>query len=228
MSDISIATAGMPATRIFRRLVMILRPQWGLIALGLLVLLISMPGELFPAFVWMYVADGLVMHTHNLAVDRLHTLFSFGGYLTGWPGLLASSLLWLGVIYVCGETLETLSGYIMQRVAQKFIFVLRNDVYRKLQSQSLSYLQRQRTGDLMSRAMGDVDELQSFTVNSIDVIVGEGVMWIVTVVTVMLIDWRVASVSLAPLILVYLMLPGREANGLERFFGPPPRRHRRR
>jgi len=58
----------------------------------------------------------------------------------------------------------------------------------------------------MSRAMGDVDELQSFTVSGIDVIVGEGVMWVVTVVTVMFIDWRVASVSLAPLILVYLML----------------------
>ncbi len=185
---------------------MILRPQWGLIAVGLLVLLLSMPGELFPAFVWMYVADGLVMHTHNAAVDRLHAMFSFGGHLTSWPALLASSLAWLSIIYVCGETLETLSGYIMQRVAQKFVLVLRNDVYRKLQSQSLSYLQRQRIGDLMSRAMGDVDELQSFTINGIDVIVGEGVMWLVTVVTVMLIDWRVASVSMAPLILVYMML----------------------
>ena len=50
----------------------------------------------------------------------------------------------------------------------------RNRVYHKLQGQSLSYLQRQRTGDLMSRAMGDVDELQSFIVGSIDVIIGEG------------------------------------------------------
>ena len=31
----------------------------------------------------------------------------------------------------------------------------------------------------MSRAMGDVDELQSFIVNGIDVIIGEGVLWIV-------------------------------------------------
>ena len=94
----------------------------------------------------------------------------------------------------------------MNRVAQKFILGFRNRVYHKLQSQSLAYLQRQRTGDLMSRAMGDVDELQSFIVNGIDVIIGEGVMWLVTVVIVMLLDWRVASASLAPLIVVYLLL----------------------
>lgn len=196
----------MPASRIFRRLLGLLRPQWGMIGLGLLLLLVAMPAELFPAFVWMYVADGLVMKNQTSSVQGMHELVSLGGSITGWRGLLASSLVWLTVVYVVGETLETISGWIMQRVAQRFILQLRNRVYRKLQGQSLSYLQRQRTGDLMSRAMGDVDELQSFTVNSIDVIVGEGVMWIVTVATVMLIDWRVASASLAPLVLVYVLL----------------------
>ena len=54
--------------------------------------------------------------------------------------------------------------------------------------------------------MGDVDELQSFIVSGIDVIIGEGLMWIVTVALVMLLDWRVASARSAPLIVVYLLL----------------------
>ena len=83
-----------------------------------------------------------------------------------------------------GEVLGTLSTNIMNRVAQKFILVFRNRVYHKLQSQSLGYLQRQRIGDLISRAIGDVDEIQSFIVNGIDVIVGEGLTWIATVVLV--------------------------------------------
>jgi ABC-type multidrug transport system fused ATPase/permease subunit len=91
-------------------------------------------------------------------------------------------------------------------MAQKFILGLRNDVYHKLQSQSLAYLQRQRTGDLMSRAMGDVDEVQSFIVNSIDVIFSEGLLWLGTVAYVMYLDWRVASASLAPLLVVYGLL----------------------
>ena len=88
--------------------------------------------------------------------------------------LLVSAVTWLFVVYLIGEVLGTLDTWILNRVAQKFILGFRNRVYHKLQSQSLGYLQRQRTGDLMSRAMGDVDELQSFIVNGIDVIVGEG------------------------------------------------------
>ena len=58
----------------------------------------------------------------------------------------------------------------------------------------------------MSRAMGDVDEMQSFIVNGIDLIIGEGLLWLATVALVMLLDWRVASASLAPLMVVYVLL----------------------
>ena len=191
---------------VFSRLLLMLRPHWGMILFGLIVLLLSMPAELFPAFVWMYVVDFLILHKPTQSSRWVNVLFSFNGRLTDWPALLASSLVWLFVIYVIGETLETLSNNIMNRVAQKFILGFRNRVYHKLQSQSLAYLQRQRTGDLMSRAMGDVDELQSFIVNGIDVIIGEGVLWAATVVIVMLFDWRVASAYMAPLVLVYILL----------------------
>src|SRR5687767_985409 len=202
----SAAPHSAPAAGVFRRLLGLLRPYRGSILLGLVLLLASMPAELFPAFVWMYVADHLVMQKPHSVTDRLNWLFSFGGRLDTWQSLLASALAWLFVIYLLGEALGTLSSNVMNRVAQRFILHFRNRVYHKLQTQSLGYLQRQRTGDLMSRAMGDVDELQSFIVNGIDVIVGEGVVWVITVVIVMLLDWRVASVSLAPLLLVYLML----------------------
>src|SRR5688500_1732240 len=114
--------------------------------------------------------------------------------------MASATLVWLPGVYVMAAAFGTVSSNIMNRVAQRFILEVRNRVYHKLQSQSLSYLQRQRTGDLMSRAMGDVDELQQFIVGSIDVIIGEGLMWIITVVVVMSLDWRVASASLAPLI----------------------------
>src|SRR4030095_1363086 len=104
------------------------------------------------------------------------------------------------------EAMGTISTNLMNRAAQRFILTLRNRVYAKLQGQSLSYLQRQRTGDLMSRAMGDVDELQSFIVGSIDVIISEAVLWAGAVIIVMSANWKVASASLAPLVLVYVLL----------------------
>ena len=194
-----------PSARVFLRLLRMLRPQWGMIAVGLLLLLLSLPCELFPGLVWMYVTDHLILKDPE-AAPRLAKLFSLDGQLQSWQALLASSLIWLFSIYAIGETLSTVSNNLMNRVAQRFILGFRNRVYHKLQTQSLSYLQRQRTGDLMSRAMSDVDELQTFIVNGIDVIIVEGLLWFATVALVMALDWKVASASLAPLILVYVLL----------------------
>jgi ABC-type multidrug transport system fused ATPase/permease subunit len=193
-----------PKERIFSRLLGLLRPWWGWIALSAVLVIIAAPCELFPAIVWRFVTDDVVLNKNES--PWLHHWFSFGGHFSSRYFLLFSSVTWLFVIYLFGETFETLQQYILNRVAQKFILGFRNRVYHKLQSQSLGYLQRQRTGDLMSRTMGDVDELQSFIVNSIDVIFSEGLLWIGTVVFVMWMDWRVASASLAPLLIVYVLL----------------------
>ena len=192
--------------RVFRRLLRLLRPHLLVISIALFLLLLSMPGELFPGMIWMYVVDHLIRRDDTSWTTALHYLISFDGRLTDWRPLLASALGWLMGVYLFAEACGTISSNLMQRVAQRFILGFRNRVYHKLQSQSLGYLQRQRTGDLMARAMGDVDELQQFIVGAIDVIIGEGVMWFVTVGLVMALDWRVASASLAPLSVVYLLL----------------------
>jgi ABC-type multidrug transport system fused ATPase/permease subunit len=163
-------------TTVFRRLMRMLRPQAGVIAVALILLLLSMPGELFPGMIWMYVADHLIRHQETGWSRAIHFLVSFDGRITRWQPLLMSALGWLMGVYLMAEGFGTFSSNLMQRAAQKFILLLRNRVYHKLQSQSLGYLQRQRTGDLMSRAMGDIDELQQFVVGSIDVIVGEGLV----------------------------------------------------
>src|SRR5688572_10449216 len=194
------------SSQVIRRLLRMLRPHVLLITIALILLLLSMPGELFPGLIWMYVTDKLIVQRPTGATEILHTLVSFNGALSGWRQLLPSAVGWLFGVYLLAEALGTISSNLMNRVAQRFILDLRNRVYRKLQGQSLGYLQRQRTGDLMSRAMGDVDELQSFIVGAIDVIVGEGVMWLLSVALVMMLDWKVASASLAPLIIVYVML----------------------
>lgn len=183
-----------------------LRPQYPQILVGIGLLLLSMPGELFPAFAWMYVVDGLIKPEPSMTVNICHEVISLGGTIQSTYALLASTLVWMMGIYVVFETLETLSSNLMQRVAERFIRDLRRRIYHKLQTQSLSYLQRQKTGDLMSRALSDVDELRAFITGGIDVILGEGLLWVATVVIVMLLDWQVASISLAPLLGVYILL----------------------
>lgn len=175
-------------------------------AIGLSIVLLIAGGicELFPAFVWKYVADDVA--TKRPSSPMLALLASFGGRIGNPYLLILSAVCWLLVVYVIGEIFGAIETNVLNRVAQKFILRLRNQVYHKLQTQSLGYLQRQRTGDLMSRAMSDVEEIQGFVVNGIDVILGEGVIWIVTVCVVMRYDWRVASASLAPLLMVFVLL----------------------
>src|SRR5438045_3411219 len=189
---------------VFKRLLSMLRPHYRAIFLGLILLVLSGPCEIFPGLVWKFVIDNIVLQKPSMPIFR--DWFSFAGQITDRMHLLASSIAWLFAIYLLGEILQTIQQNLMNRVAQKFIFNLRNRVYHKLQSQSLGYLQRQRTGDLLSRAIGDVDEIQNFIVSGIDVIIGEGFVWCITVVIVMLIDWRVASIALVPLLLVYVLL----------------------
>jgi ABC-type multidrug transport system fused ATPase/permease subunit len=201
MSESIVKTKG-----VFRRLLRMLRPHWGTIAVAVVLLLMSVPGELFPGLTWMYVTDALIMGRESNATRWMGKLVSFDGVIAGKMHLLLSAILWMLAVYVFAETFSTLSTYFMSIVAQRFTRSVRNRVYDKLQSQSLGYLQRQRLGDLMSRAIGDVDELQSFLVNGIDQILGEALLWAACVVLVMLLDWKVATLSLAPLLVVYVLL----------------------
>ena len=193
-----------PNKQVFFRLVRLLRPYRPQIVTGLVFLILSAPCELFPAMVWRFITDDVVLQGNTS--PWLLALFGFHGAIHSRFGLLFSSTVWLLGVYLIGEVLGTLESWMLNRVAQRFILTFRNQVYHKLQGQSLGYLQGQRTGDLMSRAMGDVDELQSFIVGAIDVIVSEALLWTATVVIVFWMDWRVASVSLAPMVIVYFLL----------------------
>src|SRR2546423_11024408 len=198
--------AAKPDTKgVFSRLMRMLRPHYRAIGFGLLLPILSGPCEIFPAQVWKFVVDDIVLNKKNES-PILHQWFSLHDRISGRMNLLVAAIVWLFVIYLFGELLQTIQQNLMNRVAQRFIFNLRNRVYHKLRSQSLGYLQRQRTGDLLSRAIGDVDEIQTFIVNGIDVIIGEGIGRCITVAIAMWMDWRVASIALAPLFLVYVLL----------------------
>ena len=204
---LSYRTTGEPLAsnkRVFLRLLKMLRPYYGRIAVALALLFLSMPGELFPAVAWKYVADDIVLQTNSM--PWMHAWFGLGGHIVGRYPLLLSAISWLFIVYLIGEVLGTTETWMLNRIAQSFILGFRNTVYQKLQSQSLSYLQQQRIGDLMSRAMGDVDELKSFIINGIDSIISEGTIWIATLVIVFWSDWIVSAASLWPMFGVLFLL----------------------
>src|SRR5688500_6399479 len=74
---LSYEPAAAPSSRVVRRLLKLLRPWWGMIGLGLLLLILAAPCELFPALVWKYVTDVLILQGRSGRTPVLSYLFSF-------------------------------------------------------------------------------------------------------------------------------------------------------
>src|SRR3954466_12121608 len=85
---------------IFKRLLRMLRPHWPTIGVAVVLLLLSMPAELFPGLTWMYVTDTLIVGHPTRWSNLLGNLFSFNGRITGNLHLLYSAVLWMFAVYL--------------------------------------------------------------------------------------------------------------------------------
>src|SRR5438045_9417309 len=79
------------STQVFLRMLRMLRPHWGTLAIAVVLLLMASPAELFPGLTWMYVTDQLLLQDHAKAASLLGRIFSFNGRITGRIHLLFSA-----------------------------------------------------------------------------------------------------------------------------------------
>ena len=103
--------------------------------------------------------------------------------------IMALSLLHIVFVYA--------QAYSEEWAAQRGAYDLRNDILNKLLSMSFAYYDRQRTGDLMSRATSDVDRLQFYVTTGLIRVVSM-TLHLVGVATFMLItNFGLALISLS-------------------------------
>ena len=94
--------------------------------------------------------------------------------------------------------------YLGQMLGQKVIFDLRSDVYRHLQSQSMSFFDENQTGQLMSRVTNDVGMVQFFVSGALVQTINFVLMVALNVWAMWEIDGTltVLTLSVAPLIIL--------------------------
>ncbi len=80
----------------------------------------------------------------------------------------------------------------------RFIMMLKNILYEKLESLSLSSLQRRSTGDLMGRVNSDTSVMQDFVTNQLPNIFVQGVSFIVVMIVMLAIN---------PLMCLFIFVP---------------------
>ncbi|MDD2765925.1 MAG: ABC transporter ATP-binding protein [Opitutaceae bacterium] len=74
--------------------------------------------------------------------------------------------LWLPAVFLVRGVAGYLNSYLIQLCGVRVLEALRREYFEKLQRLSLSFLQRQSTGDLISRGLADTNQLQ-FTLTTV-------------------------------------------------------------
>jgi len=181
-----LSTSG-PADYSYRRIFSELQPYRLRLALGTFCLLIAAPAGLIHPLVWMFVVDEVLV----------------GGKLV----LLVPALAAMVIVHVVFSILlGALRDRLFEAVGVDFCRDLRNRVYRKLNSQPIGYLNRQRTGDLMSRVIADVDAMQGSMLHGLTNVLQEGAAFLVVLIAICSLNWKIGLATFLPLFVVFLIV----------------------
>ncbi|MEV5979515.1 ABC transporter ATP-binding protein [Streptomyces sp. NPDC052114] len=162
--------------RQLRRILRLFRPYRGRLALvGLLVCAASL----------------VSVATPFLLKEILDTALPQGR--TGLLSLLALGMILSAVVTSVFGVLQTL---ISTSVGQRVMHDLRTAVYGRLQSMSLAFFTRTRTGEVQSRIANDIGGMQATVTSTATSLVSNLTSVIATVVAMLALDWRLTVVSL--------------------------------
>lgn len=122
------------------------------------------------------------------------------------PDVLVQSVVLLLIVTAVQGVLRFGEQYLTEKVSQGIAYLMRNQVYRKLQSLSFSYHDRTQTGQLLSRATSDVERLRRMTGRGVLRLVDSLVMLVATSIILFRMHALLAALSMLvmPVILVFM------------------------
>ena len=147
------------------------------------------------AMVW------LVLSSLNTAVNPA---------ITGWIVDIAIKAARTGgdtvglVIPIIALLISTVLGWYSQRmqilvlgtVGQEALFELRGEVFGKVQDLSVAFFETAESGDIMSRLINDLEQVNSFLAQGFRRVLGALLGFTATLVGMLLVSWRLALVTL--------------------------------
>ncbi|MEN8153867.1 MAG: ABC transporter ATP-binding protein [Acidobacteriota bacterium] len=96
-----------------------------------------------------------------------------------------------------GNALFTfLSSYFMKTLAYKVVRNIRDKMYKSLVFQSIDFLSKAKTGDLVSRISNDIDKVRFAVSETIAIYIKESLTLLVLLSIIFYLDWEMAIISL--------------------------------
>ncbi len=163
-----------------------LRPCRKPLLAALALLLLTVPLTNLHPFLWGYAVD--------------HILPSKSG------GKLLQLLALLVGTYITGLAIRTAYQYLLERAGQRLVRDVRRDVFAKLQRQSLSYHHEHRAGDLVTRAISDIDAMEASVLRGTAQLIEELITFLFVGAFVIWMQPIIGATTILPLALSYIVV----------------------
>jgi ATP-binding cassette subfamily B protein len=171
-------------------------------------------------------AIGTVFSVLGPKVLGLATTKIFEGFIaraSGAPGAgidfnaVGRILLWLVVLYLVANAFQYLMQYLMASVAQRTVYTLRQEVEAKFDRLPLKFFDSRTRGEVMSRAVNDLDSISSTLQQNLTQLLTSVLMLVGTIVMMLTISWLLTLVIVLTLPLS-LVIVARIAKRSQKFF----------
>jgi len=114
--------------------------------------------------------------------------------------VLTSSMVAMVVIviffFILKNFFTVLSSWLMATIKSRFIQKIRNEIYERITILPLSYFSQKKRGDIISRAVNDVQELENTLLKSLQQFLTEPVTIIIYFVTLLFVDYKLTLFTL--------------------------------
>lgn len=171
-------------SRVLFRLLRFLKPYRWTIAAAMILVLVSAATQ--------GIAPMLIGQATDLYISR--------GKASG----LALVMVLLAGVYLAGMLATRFQIFLMASAGQKLLADLRQQVFHKIQGLSLQFLESKQAGDLMSRLINDIDQLNSFFSQGLVQMIGSLFALVGIGVAMVLLNWQLglAVLVMAPVLIL--------------------------
>ena len=140
----------------------------------------------------MFIGTGLVMLQPKIIQWTFDYVYDEGNW---------HLLMWMALAVVAACALEGIVNYaqrlLREWVGQRAIYDMRNDIYHHLQNLSFSFYDTAQTGQLMSRATSDVEQLRRFLSFGAANLINNGLTFFFVLFTLLNMHWQLTLLSLS-------------------------------
>ena len=115
------------------------------------------------------------------------------------------------LLFAASRVLGVVQGYIMARVGQSLVYDMRSQVYDHMQRLSVGYFENQKTGDVMSRVVNDVNSLEQVIVGPVVSLITDICRLVWVLYFCLTWDWQLTLMAMTavPLLLISTYIIGR-------------------